>query len=629
MIQLSAAQSAVVQSPIGNAQQVLASAGSGKTRVLTERIRHIVSRGKKDCVIAITFTNKAADEMRERLEDLEDVENRCWITTIHSVAQRIVEQYGHTIGLPAELHIYEREPDRRVVFLQALRDIGEDVDASLAETDPQLKKENEKRIQRYLDQFSVVKRELLSEKEATQRFAEDENFWEVYEGYQAGLLQGGGLDFDDLLVYAHRIFLQQPWCADVYRAKYKHVCVDEAQDLNRAQYEFLKALCGDVIKSVMMVGDPHQMIFGFNGSSNEFLVESFVRDFKPVRYVLKENYRSSQAVIGLANKLKPGSQISLEYALHGKAVIKSFPSEEDEAQWICDQVWALLEMGSHKEIEGPITLGSMVVLARNRFAFTVLQEKLKECEIPFALKKGEKKAEPLSVFGKVLDLGVRLKLNPKDWVDGRKLCETLKIQLPASWGDDGLFTALATKARKAKIPMADIQASLLEAINKLNIDEPNIPKFCADFNTVLEQQKDFENDEEELEKSILELREFRRCWTIFRGKGQGTSLAAFRNASALGLLSDGFVENGLTLSTVHTMKGLEKDIVFLMGMCEGVFPDYREVSSKGLEGELNNAFVAVTRSRRWIYVTYPQMRKMPWGDQKAQRPSRFITLMSS
>ncbi len=135
------------------------------------------------------------------------------------------------------------------------------------------------------------------------------------------------------------------------------------------------------------------------------------------------------------------------------------------------------------------------------------------------------------------------------------------------------------------------------------------------------------NEDNELERSLQELDDFRNCWTTFKRKGLGESLMSFRNAIALGQVAENYDPTGLTLSTVHTMKGLEKDIVFLMGMCEGVFPDYRANTKKELEEELNSAFVAITRAKRWIFVSYPLQRVMPWGSLKSQTVSRFVTML--
>ena len=631
MISLSSSQAQIVEAPLGSAIRVLASAGSGKTRVLTERVRHIMEHTKKDGVIAITFTNKAAQEMQTRLEGVDGFEQRCWITTIHSLCQRIIDQYGHVIGLPSELHIYERDQDRKTVFMQSLRDNGTDVDAFLDIADTRVKKNREKVIQNYLDQFSVVKRNLLSSQEIEEKYSANTSFMRIYAAYQDALLQSGGMDFDDILVFAIRIFLEQPWCAQIYRAKYKHLCIDEAQDLNRAQYEFIKALCGSEIRSVLMVGDPNQMIYGFNGSSHEYLCDKFAEDFNPLSFTLSENYRSSRSVVHLANKLKPGSQIEADFANSGIVEIHAFKDEKAEAVWVCDKIKHLMNLGidSRGEIEGELGLSNILILARNRFVFQSIEKQLGDNRISYTLKKGERHAEPMSIFGKVLDLGIRLRLNPKDWVDGKKLLSLLKIEFPERWDNNFNLETFADLVYGSPISYPDLQSEVLLAIHQLELEEPNIPKLCVFFeNRIKALSLDVESESSgELERSLLELQEFRSLWTTFKRKGVGNTLGAFRNAMALGQLFDDPSQQGLTLSTVHTMKGLEKDIVFLVGMCEGVFPDYRAQTPQELGEELNNAFVAVTRSRRWIYISYPQSRMMPWGDSKFQKPSRFLTLM--
>jgi DNA helicase-2/ATP-dependent DNA helicase PcrA len=293
-----------------------------------------------------------------------------------------LDKYGHTIGLPSELHIYERDQDRKTVFLQSLRENNVDIDDFLNVGDEKTRKDRERIIQNYLEQFSVVKRELLTEEEIKEKYPSNESFLRIYQEYQGALVRSGGLDFDDILVYAHRILMEQPWCAQIYRAKYKHLCVDEAQDLNKAQYEFIKVLCGDKIKSVMMVGDPNQMIFGFNGSSSDYLCKFFPLDFSAKIFELKENYRSSKSVIRLANKLKPGSQIEADFVLDGQFEISSYKNEEEEAISISNKVNELLLQKTNTEIEGDISLSNMVVIARNRFVFLALEKILSEKGIP-------------------------------------------------------------------------------------------------------------------------------------------------------------------------------------------------------------------------------------------------------
>jgi DNA helicase-2/ATP-dependent DNA helicase PcrA len=171
----------------------------------------------------------------------------------------------------------------------------------------------------------------------------------------------------------------------------------------------------------------------------------------------------------------------------------------------------------------------------------------------------------------------------------------------------------------------------LREIQNLDLDEPNIPKLCKTFESLIENLRNEISNEsdkfnDEIERSLIELKEFKECWTKSKLKGF-VSLSSFRNAMLRGELYEDFGKSGITLSTVQSFKGLEKDIVFLMGMCEGVFPDYRARTQEKIEEERNNVFVAVTRARRWIYITYPHKREMPWGDTKVQQASRFIREM--
>lgn len=632
MISLSSSQQEIVEFDVRLPLQVLASAGSGKTRVLTERIRYILNNTKKDKVLALTFTNKAAQEMQERLADFIGVDERTWVSTIHSVAQSIIESYGHTIGLSNDLHIYERDQDRMELFLQSLRDSNIDIDEYLSINDPAEKRKRNQVMQGYMDAFAEIKRELLTERDEIEaRFPNEPRFYDIYQDYQEALLNSGGIDFNDILFFAYRILTEHSKIARTYQVMYKHVCVDEAQDLNKAQYELIKAFCGERIKSILMVGDPNQMIYGFNGSKDYF-ERDFLRDFHPQTFTLRENYRSSKEVIYLANVIKPNSQINHEAAFDGCARIQPCFNEEVEANWLVRGITSLLAAKEHKEIEGGISLEKMVVIGRNKFVFNKLKEKLDENNIIYHFNKGERQAEPDSLFGKVLDYAIRLKLNPKDWIDGKKLCSLLKVQQPDQWNDANLLDTWALLVESADLPLARALAFLLREINTLDIEQPNIRKFCMTLKDKLSEYESLELTEKEQIELVIsgqELDEFQKKWTTFKRRGLGVGLKSFRNAMTLGKLDSATQGKGLTLSTVHTMKGLEKDIVFLIGMCDGVFPDYRATSQKDLNEEKNNAFVAVTRAKRWLYISYPQYRMMPWGKDKYHNISRFLSTLPS
>lgn len=630
-MKLSRQQQQIVTAPINQSIQVLASAGAGKTRVLTERIGYILQETKTDCVIALTFTNKAADEMKLRLSNKENVEDRVWFATIHSVAQRILEKYGHTIGLPSELHIYDREQDKMEIFMQSLRDDGIDIDDYLNVSDSRELKNRERKLHNIMEIFSKIKRDLLTEVDIENLYP-GKKIWKIYQDYQNALLRSGGVDYDDILVYAYRILVTHESIAKIYRAQYKHICVDEAQDLNKIQYEFIKAFCGEVIQSIFMVGDPNQMIYGFNGSSNEYLCKSFIEDFNPEKFILKENYRSSKAIIRLSNKLKENSQKENEFALQGQSSIKGFSDEKEEANAIVTKIKQLVNLKIHSDIEGEITLDKIVVIARNRFVFKFLEERLKEEDLIYSIRKGERQLEPSTLFGKIIDAAIRIKLNPKDWVSGKKLCQFLNVDMPEQWDEQVLFV-LTKSIKDSQSKDLNLYLKLLNAIYQLDVMDPNLPKLIKDFKKDLmdlaSSNQNTMNQKflEGIRLAIDELTELNDTWTLFKRKGLGDSLLAFRNAVALGQLNQQTSEHGLTLSTVHTMKGLEKEIVFVMGMCEGVFPDYRATTPVDIEEERNNAFVAITRAKRWIYISYPEKRLMPWGDLKIQTKSRFINEM--
>ncbi|MFW6713728.1 3'-5' exonuclease, partial [Acinetobacter pittii] len=216
---------------------------------------------------------------------------------------------------------------------------------------------------------------------------------------------------------------------------------------------------------------------------------------------------------------------------------------------------------------------------------------------------------------------------------GKKLCQILNLPEPAIWDNQVLFK-LANEVTLFKDFNYDVLSKLLYTINELDVEQPKIPKLIGEFRSYLTTSAEIkdiilEKNLEEIRLSIEELDEFNNTWTTFKSKGMGESLVAFRNALALGQLNSNNSDKGLMLSTVHTMKGLEKEIVFLIGMCEGVFPDYRAITEKQIDEERNNAFVAITRAKRWLYISYPKQRIMPWGDTRFQKKSRFMIEMES
>ena len=278
------------------------------------------------------------------------------------------------------------------------------------------------------------------------------------------------------------------------------------------------------------------------------------------------------------------------------------------------------------EIEGGISLDKIVIIGRTKFVLDKVAEELSKNNLSYYFKKSERNVENLSRFGKVLNYAINIKLNPKNWIDAQKLFNTLSIEIGKK--DEFLLDDFIQKITIENIEQA-LFKELLSKVNELNPSEPNIPKLVKDMIIYLGSMANDSNNEMSKQDEYLisnsnELESLNRKWTKFKRKGLGNSLSAFKNAISLGKLNDDSNEQGITLSTVHTMKGLEKDIVFLIGMCEGIFPYYLATTPDEIEEEKNNAFVAITRAKRWLFISYPKTRKMPWGDVKTQRKSRFL-----
>ncbi|MDD5090738.1 MAG: ATP-dependent helicase [Candidatus Wallbacteria bacterium] len=621
-MKLSPSQKKIVSASDGNIL-VTATAGSGKTRVLTERIRHLLAKNPLDGVLALTFTNKASEEMTTRLNDIKDLRHRSFIGTIHSFALEIIEKHGHHIGLESIPHVFERDEDRMRLLEESLVKCG----IELAETDSKGNDIRKKQLFAWLERISLAKRKLLSDQEIESEYP-DEDFHSIYREYNKTLRAHGGTDFDDLLIFAHRIITEAPNVKKIYNRAYSHICVDEAQDLNFAQYELISTLCRNSNVTLMMVGDPDQSIYGFNGSSPSFMTHKFATEFAPTRFILTENFRSSKEILYLAELLKPGSQLTKKtektyYA--GRVLFQEASDEEFEAHWVVLQISNLLKESECEEIEGEITLEKMVVLGRNRFVFQALEKLLKRDNYEYYFKKspGPPIFESQSV--QIFDLLLRIVINLHDRLHSRQLASLCNLP----WTDDTDALTFLNKIHSEKCHIDSVPAQfaslfLHELEKQQNLREADLPASIEQF---IEAIQNATIDDDEKERAIVEFSDLNVHWQRYvRGisSNSNLSLSGFRSALAMGKTQPEMVPKGLALSTVHTMKGLEYDIVFLMGMGQGCFPDYRAKSKSALEEERNNAFVAITRAKRFLYISYPKMKMMPWGGKRIQDPSQFL-----
>jgi len=584
---------------------VKAGAGSGKTRVLTERVRYLLGKTNKK-ILALTFTNKAGEEIRERLKDIPEIEKRVFVGTFHSFCQSMLENHGNLIGLAKMPHIFEDESDRLELVEQAI----DQTPSYSVEYKRQDKKDRTNFRYRVLNFISKVKRKLIDDSEIEKHTA-DENIILMYKNYQDILRSQNAIDFDDLLLLAHRLLIDYPKTADLYRRSFFAVCIDEAQDLNNAQYQFLLALTDGDFTNIMMVGDPNQSIFHFNGSSPDYMDNHFVSDFNPVIVELNENYRSSKAVLSAAKKIIPDTEDIAGTVKEGIFEIYGSEDEKAEAQWVVGKIKELISSKTHDDIEGEITYEKIAVLARNKYVFNQSETQLKENNLPYYYKMTPGSILFESDLMKRFDLALRIRLNHQDSLHKKRLLSYLKIEAAENMTLESLIPQLADESDK----------KLIELVTGLSDDGSNIKRELESF-------RDSLNIDDENEKNMIfnDINDLLVHWHNYARKTDNKSLHQFKNAMALGQTHPLTQHSGITLSTVHTMKGQEFDIVFIIGMDDETFPDYRAVRSGGIEmiQEKNNLYVAFTRAKRFLYVTWPEQRTMPWGDYKTRRISRFI-----
>ncbi len=601
---------------------VIAGAGSGKTRVLTERILKLTSKLKKGKkILAITFSNKATDELYERLSNSlgeEELNDKVYVGTIHQFCLDIVTSRGSLIGLPNDLQICESYADRLQIFKDALESIPELKSRYLNSNN----KENQKKLKDLFDGLSNAKRNLKFSKD----YDAKPNIQRLFQEYDDLLLVQGVIDFDDILRYAYRILTERESVLRIYKRIYKHICVDEAQDLNKAQYEIIKSLSQKSI-DVTMVGDPKQSIYGFSGADSNYFERVFMVDFNAQKIELLENFRSSKKVISAANKIEKSFEVYGVCKYDGEFKISEFADEFEEAKDVVEKIKFLVSNG-HQDVENnAISYEQCIVIARNRYVFKALEERLNMESIEYTLKVSNQGAfTSESDIIAAFELGLRLIVNPKDQLHFIELNNLVSKQTVFLDFDD----------LRNSNELDDFWACIM---SKLNLIWNLLEKSDGDvkFDITIKKLKELiENvnetvDENEKLLAIDDIEEWESHWNSYIKKSQvgERSLSNFFRAVSLG----GTVhsnEKGVILSTVHMTKGLEYDVVFIMGLNEGVFPDYRAVNafeqynnSKELIEERHNMFVAITRSKRLCYLSYPSKKDTPWGI-KYQRASRYV-----
>lgn len=614
-IRLSTEQRAVVDHDEG-ALLVVAGPGSGKTRVLTERVRRLLAQEQQHFrILAVTFTNKAANEMVERLSDVPQVGERAFVGTLHSFCTEVLANRGKSVGITQLPNIFENFQDRKQLLMEAVENFP-DLRAELRAAGDA--KSQSKRLDDWLAALSDAKNALQ-----IPDTMQDAKLAALYREYDASLRACNAVDFDDLLLLTYRLFEERPKVAEFYRRQYRYICVDEAQDLNEAQYRVLESLCGAEYRNVMMVGDPKQAIFTWNGASPKYM-DIFERRFEADKIELTQNFRSSRAVVAAAKALDSKYSVDGQLPIEGDLSIEQAADEQAEAELVCSRIEELLKDG-HPDVEGGVQAENIAVLGRNRFVFKAIEEELRSRGIPYYKKISAANVQSESDVLQEFELALRVIANPRDRLHLGALA--------AAWGkggfdehqlnDDASGVELLQRLADSDCPP---NATLVIGAVAESTPEASF-RLSRGLEALESAATSLPDDQRALVLEDIAL--WRKHWDFFvRSEAPSShSPSVFLTQMALGTTQQPR-EDGVALLTVHSAKGMEFDVVFIVGMVEGVFPDYRAQGS-ALQEEGRNAFVAVTRSRRLLRITYPAIRLMPWGDNRRQVVSRYVPLLQA
>jgi DNA helicase II / ATP-dependent DNA helicase PcrA len=597
---------------------VVAGAGSGKTRVLTHRIAHLVGEHGVNPmrILAITFTNKAADEMRDRVAALVGpVARKMWVSTFHSACVRILRREAAAIGYPSSFSIYDQADAQRLTGY-VIRDLALDT-----------KRFTPKGVHAQISQY---KNDLIFAAEARDRAANifERKIAEIYTEYQARLEKAGAMDFDDLLTVTVRLFRTHPEILERYQERFEHILVDEYQDTNRAQNELILTL-GALHRNVCVVGDSDQSIYRFRGADLRNILE-FEEAFPDVTViVLEQNYRSTQTILDAANAVIDHNQARKPKHLwtdqgQGARIVRYHAEDEgDEARWVVRTLGDLHEREDHR-------WGDMAVFYRTNAQSRVVEEALMRAGTPYKVVGGTRFYDRREIKDALAYL--RAVVNPADEVSVKRV-----LNVPKRGVGDTTVARLDAYARAEGITFAEA----LRRADEVGVAGP-ASRGVAAFVSLLDElaallpqgpgdvlQAALEASgylaEMEAEHTVESAGRLENLGELVGSAREFADVAEFMEQVALVADSDEVDgdDSRVILMTLHTAKGLEYPVVFLVGAEEGIFPHIRALTEPDeLEEERRLAYVGITRARERLFITHAWSRTL-FGSTQYNPPSRF------
>jgi DNA helicase-2/ATP-dependent DNA helicase PcrA len=606
---------------------IFAGAGSGKTRALTYRIAYLIGHHGIDPwnILSVTFTNKAAREMRERIEGLvgSSALGQMWAGTFHSTCARMLREKGDRMGLYRDFTIYD-EDDQVKLIRECLEELGMD--------------EKENVAKQILHKISQAKEQLVMPKDYGSVFAGsyDPLADKVYPLYHAKLQENRALDFDDLILYAVRLLEECPDVREHYGKRFKYVLVDEYQDINYSQFQFVR-LIADTYKNICCVGDDDQSIYSWRGADVGIIL-SFQKHYPKAKVVkLEQNYRSTRNILDAAyyviskNERRAPKQIWTDRT-EGSLLSKiEAQNEHEEASRIVNTI-------RDKAISGERSYSDFVILYRMNSQSRVLEEALMNYRVPYRIIGGLRFYERKEI--KDLIAYLRLVLNPRDSVSLKRIINVParaigpitveKLELSAQVRGISMFEAvqdadeldLQSKAKRAIKSFAGLLQFLHEKREEYTVGKL-LEEIVENTGYVAELKRQGTREADSRVENVQELfsvvEEFERV-------SEDRSLRAFLEQVALVTDIDSYNEEepSVTLMTLHAAKGLEFPIVFMAGMEEGIFPHSRSMQKRDqLEEERRLCYVGMTRAKDELYLSFAHSRAM-FGMRERATASRFI-----
>ena len=616
---------------------IVAGAGSGKTRVLTRRIAHLLATrdAQPGEILAITFTNKAAGEMKERVAELVGARARImWVSTFHSACVRILRSEASRLGISSGFTIYDQADSTRLMSMV------------LREQDLDPKRYNPRS---FLAQVSNLKNELIDEETFRGRAANhmEQTLAEAYAEYQRRLRAANAFDFDDLIGGAVAVLQLFPDVAEHYRRRFRHILVDEYQDTNHAQYQLVKELVGpeDAVVppgQLCVVGDADQSIYAFRGATIRN-IEEFERDYPKARtIVLEQNYRSTQTILSAANAVisrNAGRRAKSLWTDAGPGtpiVAYVADDEHDEASFVADEIDRLVD-------DEGVKPSDVAVFYRTNAQSRSVEDIFIRVGMPYRVVGGVRFYERKEVRDAIAYL--RVLANPEDEVSLRRILNVPKRgigdraeAMVEAFAQRERITFAASLMRAPEVPgLATRSLTCIGAFNRLMLDLRTIVESDADPATVLQAVLEQSGYVAELQASadpqdetrLENLAELESVALEFGAEFPEGSLLDFLERVSLVADSDDIPDaedagGVVTLMTLHTAKGLEFPVVFLTGMEDGVFPHSRSLGDpKELEEERRLAYVGITRARQRLYLSRSVVRSA-WGSPSFNPPSRFL-----